>query len=198
MSESTIITKLTGSEIFVENIKSLNFNIKIILSIICICIIYSLLISIFAKPIDIKQSCKCIECSIETFKNEIKYKHLNSSIARLSSVLDINENPLLFSTGISAKYLIQNDTGRYYKYEIYGFLNLINKSVYYKDTDLKYVAFTINPDKSLLEIGQLLLDDDRIYKLKLESKINYNNILIASVDTNRNIQYLMKGDYEKY
>jgi hypothetical protein len=133
---------------------------------------------------------------MEAFKNELGYKHINSSIARLSSVLDENNNPVLLSTGMAVKYLIDENDSRYYKYEIYGFLNLINKSLYDDDTSLRYVAYSF-VNENLQEIGNLELDNDRVYKLRFDSPVNYTNIVIASVD-DKTIQALIKGDFRKY
>jgi hypothetical protein len=197
MSDSTVITKLTGSDIFVESVKVLNFNIRILLGIIFTCLIYCLFLSIYATSSTAPSTnCKCIECSMEAFKNELGYKHINSSIARLSSVLDENNNPVLLSTGMAVKYLIDENDSRYYKYEIYGFLNLINKSLYDDDTSLRYVAYSF-VNENLQEIGNLELDNDRVYKLRFDSPVNYTNIVIASVD-DKTIQALIKGDFRKY
>lgn len=87
----------------------------------------------------------------------------------------------------------------YVSYDIYGYLHLINGSVFEKKVDQKYKVYITDDNAKSIVQEELKRDGDDVYKLKLRdlqisNANNFNKVFITFVDENNDESIVLQGN----
>lgn len=169
-------------------------------NVLMILLILGLLYCIYLTYFKVEGAGTTVEKMENQFRLQLPFreKKIDASYTSLTAPQKSDLSPANLMTGEVFRYISSSDVS----YDVYGYLHLINGSVFDKKVDQKYKIYIGDSNGNFIVEEELKRDGDDVYKLKLKNlKLKnphlHNNVILTFVDENKKESVVLHGKLVK-